>query len=117
MNNIVLIAAAEAETAAREAGGTLENRLRAAMGATARHWMATDEGDQFNAAMEGCARTCDPDEMERMLAEMRRLQRLEGLLSGLPVDAERIAADQEAETAEPLKATAMWREIKDGSRV
>lgn len=114
-SKIVLIAAVEAEHAAKDAGGTLENRLRAAMQATANHWMATDEGDQFNAAMEGCARTCDPDELERMEAEMRRLQRLSGLLSGLPLDWDQIAAEQEAETAEPIGAQKMWREVKDGA--
>lgn len=117
LSNSVLIASVEAEIAAKEAGGTLENRLRAAMQATATHWLVTDEGDQFSAAMEGCARTCDPDEMERMEAEVRRLQALQALLSGGPfVDFDKVAGAVEAETAERIGAQAMWREVKDGSR-
>lgn len=116
-SNVVLIAAVEAEGAAKAAGGTLENRLRAAMEATASHWMATNEADQFNAAMEGTARTCDDEDLERMQAEMRRLQALEAMLSGGPfVDFEKIADAVEAETAEPIGAQKMWREVKAGAR-
>jgi hypothetical protein len=116
MDNLILIAAVDAEHAAKGTQGSLEDRLHAAMQATATHWMVTDEDSQFKAAVLGCRRTCDEDETERIDAELRRMQLLAGLMSGLPIDVDRLTAQMEAETAEPLAAQKMWREVKDGAR-
>lgn len=113
MNNIVLFAAIDAETAAKTAGGTLENRLRAAMQATANHWMATNEEDQFNGAMQGCARTCDDAEREVLEAEIERLNLLSAMMSNVPVGIEAITARLEA-MPESIGAQKMWREVKHG---
>ena len=51
-DNLVLVAAAEAECYVERAGGDLENRLRAAMECTSAHWLVTDETSQFNAAVD-----------------------------------------------------------------
>ncbi len=108
-----MIAAVEAEIAAAEAardGLSLEDRARAAMRATRSHWLATDEADQFAAACEGLARTCSPEEVERIEAELRTNMALNALLSGVPVDLE--AALAAKGDTEPLGLSKLWREIK-----
>ena len=109
MNNIVLIAAVEAEHAARAAGDvSIEDRARAAMRATRNHWMATQEEDQFTAACEGLARTATPDELERIEADLRTQQALAAMLNGVPVDLE--AALAARGEVEPIGLMKLWHE-------
>lgn len=112
MNNIVMIAAVEAEGAAQAAEDqSLEGRLRAAMEATKSHWMATKDEDQFLAACEGVARTCSEEERERMETSLRSLQGLSALMAGVAVDVEALAA--QSEDAEPIRLVPLWREVKE----
>lgn len=109
VSNSVLIAAVEAESAARDAGNApLEDRARAAMRATRGHWLATREDDQFLAACEGLARVCSPEEVERIAAELRAQQALAAILSGVPVDLD--AAVAQREEHEPIGLMLLWRE-------
>ncbi len=114
-NNIVLIAAVDAEAAANGAGPDAEEKLRAAMRATARHWMATDENEQFLGACEGAARVLDSQDRARVEASLRLLQGLAAASNGVPVDFASLLPD-DAETApEPFPLQKWWREIKDGT--
>jgi hypothetical protein len=115
MSNVVLIAAVEAEEAARAAGGTLKERLTAAMRAVQGHWLATREEDQFNAAFVGTARTCDDEEHTRLAAEMERMKTLEAVLSGVPVDWDAVEAQGGSDRPKPLGAMAIWLSVRDGS--
>jgi hypothetical protein len=112
VSTLVMIAAVAAEHAARGAGGSLENRLRAAMVATKDSWVTTDESVRFGAALEGCARTCDAGELERIEAEIRRLQTIDALLAGVPVDMERVEQAR-ADAPEPVGTIKLWREVHD----
>lgn len=114
MSNVVLIAAIEAQHAAEQAAGKpIENRARAAMKAVQHHWVCTSESDQFAAACEGLARTCSPDEVERIAAELRAGMALNALLSGVPVDIEAALAEKEA-GPEPIGLSKLWREVAHG---
>lgn len=111
VSNIVLIAAVEAERAAKaalESGAGLEDRARAAMGAVRGHWLATQELDQFSAACEGLARTSSPEEVERIEGDLKALQTLSAMMSGVPVDLDAALADHERH--EPLGLMKLWRE-------
>lgn len=115
MNEIVLIAAVEAETAAKAAEDTtLEGRLRAAMQATANHWMATNEDDQFLAACEGTARVVDDEDRERIEASLRLLQTLSAAASGVPVDFDALLPDGAEDRPKPARLQPLWREVKHG---
>jgi hypothetical protein len=121
-DNLIWIAAAEAEDAARErAGEPVEARARAAMEAVQDHWILRDEDGQFKAALVGLLRSCSPEETERVEAEVRKMGRLAAMLTaaeaGVPVDLEGLAAQNEAEPEmEPLGLVRIWREVVDGAR-
>lgn len=112
MSNIVMIAAVEAETAARAAGDvSIQDRATAAMKAVRHHWLATNEQEQFAAACEGLARVVTADERERIEADLRALQTLTAMLSGVPVDLD--AALVEREQHEPLGLMKLWHATAD----
>lgn len=109
MNDTALrIAMAEAKGAVERAGdGSLEDRLRAAMKATYRHWMATDEDVQFRAAVGGVLLATDDEaEKERLTAEVHQLRLLSATLSGLPIDPEAITPLEE-----PIGIMRLWHEV------
>lgn len=119
-DNIVLIAAMETTDAALQAGGDLENRVRAAMRAAKDNWLATDENDQFKAAMAGVARTCDEVELERLNLAIRGANGLLAVMSGDRYVNVGAATDDMAAAsavADPLPLLPLWREIKHGEAV
>lgn len=115
-SNIVLIAAVDAEQAARSAGPDAEDKLKAAMGATARHWMATDENEQFLGACEGAARVLDAEDRARVETSLRLLQGLAAASSGVPVDFGALLPEDPEKAPEPFPLQKWWREIKDKER-
>src|SRR4051812_31782916 len=113
MNNLVLIAAVDAQHAAERAGDvSLEDRARAAMAATRHHWMATREEDQFLAACEGLARAVTDEERQRIEDDLRRLGKVSGLLNalaaGVPVDFDALEVEEPPEN--PLGLRKLWAE-------
>lgn len=112
MNNIVLIAAQAAETAARGANPDLYSQLRAAMTATSTHWLATQEDDQFLAACEGAARVCAPEDRVKIETSLRFLQSLASVASGVPVDFAALIPEDEEDRIEPAPLKRIWHEVK-----
>lgn len=112
MDNVVLIAAQEAETAARGANPDLESQLRAAMTATSTHWLATKEDDQFLAACEGVARICEPEDKVRIESALRFLRSLASAASGVPVDFAALIPEDEEDRIEPAPLKRIWDEVK-----
>lgn len=109
MSDVALrIAMTEAKAAVERAGDVaLEDRLRAAMKATYRHWMATDEDVQLRAALGGVLLACEDDaEKARLHAEIEQLRLLGAMLSGLPIDPEAIKPLEE-----PIGVVRLWREV------
>lgn len=87
---------------------SIEDRFRTAMKATFRHWMATDENDQFIAACEAVYATATEDEQERIKVELRSLADANALLSGVPVDFDAIA---ERIPTNPIGLRKLWQEV------
>jgi hypothetical protein len=118
-SNIVLIAAEEGQSAAEAAGPGAEEKIKAAMTATAGHWLATSEDDQFLAACEGAARCLDEGDRERIEASLKVLQGLAAAASGVPVDfAALIPEDSEDEPMpKPFPLKKWWNEVKEPNHV
>lgn len=110
MNNIVMIAAVEAESAAQKAGPSVEEKVKAAMKATRSHWLATDENDRFVAAVEGAARCVSEEDLERIQFSMRMLQSLSVAASGVPVDFGALIPDDPEDRLEPYPLSKWWEE-------
>lgn len=105
----VLIALTEAQSHVEAvADQPLEDRLRAAMKATHRHWMATNEDDQFKAAIGAVMMSASEDEKELLKASMDKLNALGAMLSGVPVDFEQLAADDRP----TIKLVPLWNEVR-----
>lgn len=107
--NALLIACTEAIPVAREAGPDLEDRLRAAMQKTYRHWMATDEDDQFQAAIAACLEVAEEEDKERIMVAVRMLGALGAAASGVPVD---FASMDVEGIPEPAPLVRIWDEVK-----
>lgn len=105
----ISIAATKARQAA-EKETTLEGRIRAAMKATRQHWMATEEDDQFKAAVAAIYELSDEPTRSKILKEMEALRNINALISGVPVD---LAALPEPDP-EPIGLLNYWREVKRG---
>jgi hypothetical protein len=88
----------------------LEDRCRAAMKATYRHWVLSEEEDQFKAAVVAVyTATEDEGERERIKSEVDALAGLSVLLGGVvPVDIERLSAMM---PENPIGLKAMWMEV------
>lgn len=112
MSTIQAIVATEAREAARETEGTLEDKLRAAMRKSYRHWMATDENDQLMGALEGTAQVVDEESVERIQHELRMFQALSVASSGIPVDFEQLLGDPDEEKPKPIGIRKLWDEVK-----
>lgn len=116
MDNIALIATAEAESAVI-ATDSLEDRLLAAMRSTRRSWCCTREDDQFMAACEAVARSASEDERRRLNIEIEGMNKIGAMISalqaGVPVDLGAMAAKAETEEkAEPIKLRDLWDQTK-----
>lgn len=112
MNNLVLMAAVEAERAAKEAPPNLEDQLRAAMRAVQGHWALTNEDEQFLAACEGAGRVCTSENRERIETAMRFLQSLASAASGVPVDFGALVPADEEDRIEPAPLKRIWDEVR-----
>lgn len=112
-----MIVAADAENAANAAGPSAEEKLKAAMSATARHWLAIDEQEQFAGACEGAARCVSEEDRERIEASLRLLRGLQAATEGVPVDFAALVPDGAEDEAmpKPFPLQKWWREIKDAA--
>lgn len=111
MNNLIGIAVTEAKIALeKHADDTLEDQFRAAARSTFRHWMVTDEQQQFMAACEALYAVASAEDKERIKSELESLRDLAALLSGVPVDLERMSERQE-DAPEPIGLRGLWIEV------
>ena len=118
-DNILMICASEALHAAANAGTDPVDWLRAAMKATANHWMALDEDTQFRGALAGAMQHAknvgDETTVTRLTHEIGLLRGLAAATSGVPVDFAALFGDEDAERPAPFGVTKIWREIKHGA--
>ena len=117
-NDVMLsLCAMEGKQAALNAGVAIEDQLKAAMNATANHWMVLDEDTQFRGAIAGVLLVAeergDTETQERLTHEVQLLRGLSALLAGVPVDAEQLVAKTE-DGPKPLGLIKLWRHVKHG---
>ena len=102
----LLIVIAEAKSAA-ESKDTLEEKLTAAMNAARNHWMVLDEDKQFRGAIGAVMLLVDNETRERIELEMKSLNALSAMLSGVPIDIERVEVPED-----PIGLLKMWKDLK-----
>ena len=103
-----LIAITEASEAAK-GKLALITKVRSAMEVTCNHWMLTDEDLRFKAAIAGAITACDSDqEKEILVKEMKALNALSALFSGIPVDFSRVDMPKN-----PIGLLKLWSDIKE----
>lgn len=106
-----MIAVTEAEEAAKKKKYLVE-KVRAAMEVTNHHWMLTDDDLRFKAAVAGTIMSCEKDcEREILSKEIKALNSLSALLSGVPVDLSQIEMPKTT-----VGLMQLWIEIKEGKK-
>lgn len=103
----MILVFAEAKAAAKDAPD-LDSRIQAAMKAAKNHWLTADENKQFGAAVAAIRDLSDDETKERIDEELRGLQALSALLSGVPVNMEAVSM-----ATEPLGLMKIWKELKE----
>ena len=93
----------------------LAERVKACMKRTYGHWMATDEDTQFRGAVAAAMVLSETPDQERIKASLKPLQALAAMISGVPVDLDRLLQEQEqakeaGEELIPLRK--LWDEVK-----
>ena len=105
-DNLILLVMAGARRAINP-DQSLEERLRASMGACKNHFMVNDEDTQFKAAVAAVHElSTDEDERRRIRVELNGLAALSALLSGVPVDVSQVETNDE-----PIGLSKIWREV------
>lgn len=106
VDNSMMIAISEAREACK-GKKSLPQRVSAAMKAVKHHWLVTDENKRFQSAIVAVLRECSEKERERVSTEMKALQTLNSMLSGVPVDVSTLKIP-----SRPLKLMGIWSGIK-----
>lgn len=91
---------------------TTEEMLRAAMKEARDHWIVTDENQRLMGAIVCVSLRLmkmpeRAEDMENLRREVKTLQALSGIMSGLPIDLAQIEAPEKA-----FGLGKMWNEIK-----
>lgn len=109
VNNTTLIAATEAKGAV-DTSRSLKDQVRAAMNVTKDFWLSTDETVRFNGAIAAVILANKDNEsvVERITTEMKALNTVSALISGVSVDFERSITPDDFE---PIGLHRLWMEI------
>ncbi len=111
MDGVLAIACHEAKCEA-EKFTELDDMLRAAMKAMAQLWVSTDDDLRFRGAVGGVLMVLDErgdtEAAARINNELEALRSLSALLSGVPVDMERVAMPEN-----PIGLMKMWGKVKE----
>jgi hypothetical protein len=103
-----MIAVTEATNAAKRKVALIE-KVAAAMKVTCNHWMLTDDTLRFKAAVGGAIIACTSSEdRERLVKEMKGLNALSALLTGVPVDFDKVEISEN-----PIGLMGLWGNIKE----
>ena len=97
---------------ALSAAGSLEERIRIAMRAGAKHWMFTDDDSQFRGSLGAAMLSSTEDERDAIVRSLQPLQTLSAALNGVPLDWDAVADGRESA---PLPLLKWWHEEKEAS--
>ncbi len=93
----------------------LAERIKACMRRTYDHWMVIDEDMQFRGALAAAMVLSETGDREHIQASLKPLQALSALMSGVPVDLDRVVREQEAAKEagqEPIPLRKLWDDVK-----
>ena len=93
----------------------LIERVKACMRRANDHWMVTDEEEQFKGALAAAMVLSETGDQERIKSSLKPLQAIGALMSGVPVDLERVLREQEEAKEsghEPIPLRKLWGDIK-----
>jgi hypothetical protein len=98
-----------------EGEASTEDMLRAAMREAKDHWMVTDENQRLMGAIAHVTMLLlkMPDraeDLENLRREVKMLQALSGIMSGMPIDISRVEAPEKA-----FGLGKMWNEAKESA--
>jgi hypothetical protein len=112
MDGVLAIACHEAKDEAKKFT-SLEDMLRAAMKAMTSLWVSTDDDLRFRASVGGVLMVLDDrgddEAAARINSELEALRSLSALLSGVPVDMDRVTMPEN-----PIGLMKMWGDVKAG---
>ncbi len=106
LDGVLMLGITEAKTAADQCED-LDQKIDAAMKATNNHWMILDEDKQFRAAVGGLILSVNEETQTRIKEEMASLRVVGAMMSGIPVDIERVEVPEN-----PLGLLKRWKELK-----
>ena len=94
---------------------SLEELIRECMRGSINHWMITDEEMQFKGSCVAAYNLADEDGKEDIKTALEDLRNLNALISGVPVDLDRMVANMEKHKAagkEPPPLRKLWDDVK-----
>jgi hypothetical protein len=112
-DNLLAIALSDAKVDVDEEGGDLTNRLKIAMKATMHHWLITDEGLRFKAAVGAVMQSFGEGstEWEQIKKELQMINQLNAMMvaskAGLIV-----SMPEPQEDFKPIGLLKLWEDIK-----
>jgi hypothetical protein len=83
-------------------------RVDAVMRAARTHWLVVDEQEQFKAACGALLVVGTDEEREEISYQLKQMAALSALMSGIPVDLEQLAAEQEQAPAPKVLLRDRW---------
>lgn len=106
----ISLVAVECRDAVESAVG-LEEKLKAAFAKAQNHWMVTNENQQFAGAVAAVYEKADDETKERIRIELEGIKALRAMLSGVPVDIDRIEKHES-----PIGLMKLWHEAVDSGK-
>src|SRR3989304_3571443 len=106
---MLMIGVTEAKSAA-ERFTSLDEQIDAAMNTMRNHWMILDEDLQFRCAVGALLLIVDEPTRQSIKSELNALKALSALMSGVPVDIERVEV-----TENSLGLLKRWKTLRDSA--
>jgi hypothetical protein len=106
MSDAMLMMGVTEAKAAAERFTSLDEQIDAAMNTMRNHWMILDEDLQFRCAVGALLLIVDEPTRQSIRSELNALKALSALMSGVPVDIERV------EVGETLGLLKRWKELR-----
>lgn len=91
---------------ALKAAETIEEKFKVAFKGAKDHWMFTDEDDQYAGGIGAALISMSEEQREEVSVELKALQALNSLMSGVPVDMEAVVMPDNA-----IGIVGLWREV------
>lgn len=109
LSNSLMIAIHEIRSSLDSSKPILEN-IKAAMKEAQKHWLIVDEEERFRAACGAVLLIANEDDKKILEKELKSLQTMSALQSGIPVDITTVL--QDVDPKQFFGLLRIWKEIK-----